>query len=306
MRHVYSGKVRDVYELESFDPPRLLMVASDRVSAFDVVMAETVPGKGQILTAMSCWFMELTSDIVPNHLIESLPTPAGVGEVIDPDFVGRSVVTRRAQMVELECIVRGHLAGSAYKEYMASGTVHGHKLPAGLKLASALPEPVFCPSIKNAVGHDENISVERAREIFGSGLVDRLAEVSLAVFARGSEAAAGAGIVLADTKFEFGYCDGDLLLCDEVLTPDSSRFWEADVLEPGREPVQFDKQPLRDYLETLGWDKTPPPPALPAEVLSTLSARYRSAYERITGQSFEDWLSRAKAASLTGGPGSGD
>ena len=306
MRHVYSGKVRDVYELESFDPPRLLMVASDRVSAFDVVMAEKVAGKGQILTAMSCWFMDLTSDIVPNHLVEALPTPAGVGEPIAPDFVGRSVVTRRAQMVELECIVRGHLAGSAFKEYVAQGTVHGHPLPSGLQLASPLPEPIFCPSIKNAVGHDENISVERAREMFGAELVDRLAQTSLAVFARGSEAAAKAGIVLADTKFEFGHLEGELLLCDEVLTPDSSRFWEADTLEPGREPVQFDKQPLRDYLESTGWDKTPPPPALPGEVLDTLAARYRSVYERITGMPFEDWLARAEAAASTGAASFGD
>ena len=306
MRHVYSGKVRDVYELDSFAPPRLLMVASDRVSAFDVVMAEKVPGKGQILTAMSCWFMDLTSDVVPNHLIECLPTPAGVGEVIDPDFVGRSVVTKRARMVELECIVRGHLAGSAFKEYVERGTVHGHRLPGGLRLASPLPEPIFCPSIKNAVGHDENISIERAREIFGADLVDRLAKTSLAVFARGSEAAAKAGIVLADTKFEFGYVDDELLLCDEVLTPDSSRFWDADALEPGREPVQFDKQPLRDYLESTGWEKTPPPPALPGEVLDTLAERYRSVYERITGTSFQGWLERARAAASTGATPSSD
>ncbi|MDA8397733.1 MAG: phosphoribosylaminoimidazolesuccinocarboxamide synthase [Actinomycetota bacterium] len=306
MRHVYSGKVRDVYELDSFAPPRLLMVASDRVSAFDVVMAEKVPGKGQILTAMSCWFMDLTSDVVPNHLIECLPTPAGVGEAIDPDFVGRSVVTKRARMVELECIVRGHLAGSAFKEYVERGTVHGHRLPGGLRLASPLPEPIFCPSIKNAVGHDENISIERAREIFGADLVDRLAKTSLAVFARGSGAAAKAGIVLADTKFEFGYVDDELLLCDEVLTPDSSRFWDADALEPGREPVQFDKQPLRDYLESTGWEKTPPPPALPGEVLDTLAERYRSVYERITGTSFQGWLERAWAAASTGATPFGD
>jgi phosphoribosylaminoimidazole-succinocarboxamide synthase len=284
--HVHSGKVRDIYAVGD---DRLLMVTSDRLSAFDVVMAEPIEHKGRVLTAMSAFWFDHLADVVPGHLLSTdladLPPSAR-----HDDLAGRFMLTRRATMLPVECIVRGYLTGSAWKEYRASGTMHGEPLPDGLLESSRLPEPVFTPSTKAEVGdHDENISFEAAAALVGDDLATRLREVSIALYERGAAWAAERGIIIADTKFELGFADGDLILCDEVLTPDSSRFWPAEEWEPGRTPPSFDKQPVRDYLDTLDWDKKPPPPPLPADVVTATSTRYVEAYERITGRSLADW-----------------
>jgi phosphoribosylaminoimidazole-succinocarboxamide synthase len=283
--HVHSGKVRDIYAVGD---DRLLMVTSDRLSAFDVVMDEPVPGKGRVLTAMTAFWFEALGDVVGNHLIST--------EVADlPDEVagqeglaGRIMLCQKADMLPVECIVRGYLSGSAWKEYKASGTMHGQALPEGLQESDQLPEPVFTPSTKGDV-HDENITYEQAVDLVGSEVAERARSVSVELYRRGAEMARERGIIIADTKFELGFIDGELVVCDEVLTPDSSRFWPVDDWTPGATPPSFDKQPVRDYLETLDWDKTPPPPALPPEVVSATSARYVEAYERITGRSLADW-----------------
>lgn len=289
--HVHRGKVRDLYAVGE---DRLLMVASDRLSAFDVVMAEPVPDKGRVLTAMSAhWFAEI-DDVIGNHLISTdvADLPA---EVRRDDLAGRIMLCRRAEMLPVECIVRGFVAGSAWKEYRDRGTIHGMAAPAGLVEADRLPEPIFTPSTKAAVGdHDENITFDRAVEILGGDVADAAREASLAIFARASERAEAVGFLLADTKFELGWVpdpDGTprLVLADEVLTPDSSRYWAMEDWNPGATPQGFDKQPVRDYLESLGWDKLPPPPALPAEVIDATATRYRQAYERICGRSLDDW-----------------
>jgi phosphoribosylaminoimidazole-succinocarboxamide synthase len=284
--HVASGKVRDIYDAGD---DRLLMVTSDRMSAFDVVMAEPIPDKGRVLTAISAfWFAQL-ADVVPGHLLSTdvADLPEGAQ---DPALAGRVMLCRRAEMLPIECIVRGYLTGSAWKEYKASGTMHGTPLPAGLQESDRLPEPVFTPSTKAEVGdHDENVSFERAVEMVGADLAERARAVSLELYRRGADWAATRGIVIADTKFELGLIDGELVLADEVLTPDSSRFWPADAWVPGTTPPSFDKQPLRDHLDALDWDKTPPPPALPAEVVAATADRYRQAYERITGLQLADW-----------------
>ncbi|HNE36424.1 MAG TPA: phosphoribosylaminoimidazolesuccinocarboxamide synthase [Microthrixaceae bacterium] len=289
--HVHRGKVRDLYAVGE---DRLLMVASDRLSAFDVVMAEPVPDKGRVLTAMSAhWFAEI-DDVIGNHLISTdvADLPA---EVRRDDLAGRIMLCRRAEMLPVECIVRGFVAGSAWKEYRDRGTIHGMAAPAGLVEADRLPEPIFTPATKAAVGdHDENITFDRAVEILGGDVADAAREASLAIFARASERAEAVGFLLADTKFELGWVpdpDGTprLVLADEVLTPDSSRYWAMEDWNPGATPQGFDKQPVRDYLESLGWDKLPPPPALPAEVVDATATRYRQAYERICGRSLDDW-----------------
>jgi phosphoribosylaminoimidazole-succinocarboxamide synthase len=282
---LHAGKVRDVHDAGE---GRLLLVASDRVSAFDVVMRETVPDKGRVLTAMSVfWFREL-ADVAPSHLLSTDPAdfPAGAG---DPELVGRTMLVRRAEMLPVECIVRGHLAGSAWKEYRERGTVHGIRLPAGLREAEQLPEALFTPSTKAASGHDENIPFDRAVELLGPAAAEEARAISLALFRRGAALAAERGIIVADTKFELGFVDGRLVVADEVLTPDSSRFWPADAWRPGSTPPSFDKQPLRDHLEASGWDKAPPPPPLPSSVVAALRARYVEGYERITGRRFADW-----------------
>src|SRR5437764_3349627 len=282
LKHVYSGKVRDVYEV---DDRRLLFVASDRISAFDVVMAEPIPDKGRVLTAMTAFWLEEMTDLAPNHLV-SLDPPAGFDL---PDLAGRSMVVRKADMLSIECIVRGYLSGSAWKEYQQSGTMHGQPLPAGLKQSDKLPAPVFTPSTKAETGHDENISFEAACDVVGIDVAKAARDISLAVYERGSALAAQRGIIIADTKFELGFIDGELSLCDEVLTPDSSRFWPADEWVPGTTPPSFDKQPVRDWLEGTGWDKTPPPPTLPADVITASRDRYVAAYEKISGRRFADW-----------------
>jgi phosphoribosylaminoimidazole-succinocarboxamide synthase len=284
--HLYSGKVRDIYAVGD---DQLLMVTSDRLSAFDVVMAEPILHKGRVLTAISAFWFDALRDVVGSHLISTdvADLPDGVAEA-DPDLAGRIMLCRKAEMLSIECIVRGYLSGSAWKEYRTSGTMHGQALPAGLEESDRLPEPVFTPSTKSDV-HDENISFERAVDLVGSELATRARDVSLELYTRGAEMARERGIIIADTKFELGLVDGELVLCDEVLTPDSSRFWPVDEWKPGVTPPSFDKQPVRDYLDGLDWDKNPPPPALPEDVVATTSSRYIEAYERITGKSFAAW-----------------
>jgi phosphoribosylaminoimidazole-succinocarboxamide synthase len=284
--HLSSGKVRDIYDAGD---GRLLLVTSDRISAFDVVMAEPIPDKGRVLTAMSAFWFEMFADLVPGHLISTdladLPAEAQL-----PELAGRVMLCRRAEMLPIECIVRGYITGSAWKEYRTSGTMHGAALPADLLESSQLPEPVFTPSTKGEMGeHDINLSFEEAVDLVGRDLAERARDVSLEIYRRGAAWAAERGIVIADTKFELGLVDGELILADEVLTPDSSRFWPADQWVPGSTPPSFDKQPVRDYLDGLDWDKAPPPPPLGDEVVAATRARYIEAYERITGRSFADW-----------------
>ena len=286
---LYSGKVRDIYDAGE---GRLLMVTSDRISAFDVVMAEPITDKGRVLTAMSAFWFETFADLIGGHLIAtSGPETEALGIADDdPELAGRIMLTRKAEMLPVECIVRGYITGSAWKEYQASGTMHGASLPGDLLESSQLPEPVFTPSTKAEVGdHDENISFEQAANLIGTELAERARDVSLRIYAEGAAWAAERGIIIADTKFELGLVDGELILCDEVLTPDSSRFWPAADWRPGATPPSFDKQPVRDYLDGLDWNKTPPPPPLGDEVVAATRARYVEAYERITGRSFADW-----------------
>jgi phosphoribosylaminoimidazole-succinocarboxamide synthase len=283
--HIHSGKVRDIYDAGN---GRLLMVTSDRMSAFDVVMEEPIHEKGRVLTAMTAFWADELSDVAPTHLIatdpDDLPEPAN-----HPSLAGRAMLCRRADMLPIECIVRGYLSGSAWKEYRSSGTVHGEPVAEGLQESDQLPEPVFTPSTKAEVGHDENISFAAAVDLVGRDLAERAREVCLELYRRGAARAAERGIVIADTKFELGLDGDELLVCDEILTPDSSRFWPADGVTPGRTPPSFDKQPLRDFLESTGWDKTPPPPPLPPEVVEATSTRYVEAYERVTGRSMAHW-----------------
>jgi phosphoribosylaminoimidazole-succinocarboxamide synthase len=258
------------------------------VSAFDVVMAEPVPDKGRVLTAISAFWFDALAEVAPNHLLTTeLDLPQVAGRA---DLAGRVMLCRRAEMLPVECIVRGHLAGSAWAEYRERGTIHGAPAPAGLREADALPEPVFTPSTKAERGaHDENIGFDDAVALVGGEVAERARELSLAVFRRGAELAAERGIVVADTKLELGVVDGELVVADELLTPDSSRFWPADAWRPGTTPPSFDKQPLRDFLAGLDWDRRPPPPPLPPEVVAATRARYVEAYERLSGRSFADW-----------------
>jgi phosphoribosylaminoimidazole-succinocarboxamide synthase len=281
--HLASGKVRDIYEL---DDKHLLFVTSDRMSAFDVVMAEPIPDKGRVLTAITAFWLDQLSEVAPNHLV-SLDVPAATRDA--GDLEGRVMVVRRAEMLPVECIVRGYLSGSAWAEYKKSQTMHGQQLPAGLRQSEKLPEPVFTPSTKATSGHDENISFDAAVDLIGRDCAEQVRRISLAAYQRGAELAAARGIIIADTKFELGVIDGQIAICDEVLTPDSSRFWPADDWQPGATPPSFDKQPLRDWLEGTGWDKAPPPPPLPADVVAATRERYVRAYERLTGLRFADW-----------------
>ena len=284
--HLYSGKVRDIYAVGD---DQLLMVTSDRLSAFDVVLDEPILHKGRVLTAISAFWFEVLADIAGSHLV-STDVNDLEPEVVaaEPDLTGRVMLCRKAEMLSIECIVRGYLSGSAWKEYQASGTMHGQALPTGLRESDQLPEPVFTPSTKSDV-HDENISFAQAIDLVGEEIATQARALSLALYTRGAEMARERGIIIADTKFELGMVDGALVVCDEVLTPDSSRFWPVDEWSPGSTPPSFDKQPVRDYLETLDWDKNPPPPPLPVEVVTATSSRYIEAYERITGRSFSAW-----------------
>jgi phosphoribosylaminoimidazole-succinocarboxamide synthase len=289
---VHAGKVRELYDA---GPDRLLMVASDRISAFDVILDEPIPDKGRVLTAMTVYWLELLADVAPSHLVSVDPAdlPAGAdllgGEAGRAGIAGRAMLVRRAQMLPLECIVRGYLVGSGWAEYEKTGTLHGMSLPAGLEQAERLPEPLFTPSTKATEGHDENISYEQAVDLVGKETAEEARTICVEAYRRAAAAAEQHGIIVADTKFELGLIDGRLSLCDEVLTPDSSRFWPADRWRTGTNPPSFDKQPVRDWLAATGWDKVPPPPALPPEVVRETSERYVTAYERISGQALADW-----------------
>ena len=284
------GKVRDIYEV---DERHLLMVTSDRISAFDVVLPTPIPDKGRVLTGLSLFWFDRTAGIVPNHLVTADVDrfPPDFREPID-ELAGRSMLVRRADMIPIECVARGYLSGSGWKEYQEAGTVCGIALPSGLQESDRLPETIFTPATKAETGHDENITLERAGEIVGEGLAQRLKELTLAVYGFGAEVAAERGVLLADTKFEFGFIDGEIALCDEVMTPDSSRFWPADGYRPGGPQPSFDKQYVRDWLDDVGWDHEPPPPELPPGIVAQTSQRYAEAYDRITGEPFERYLKR--------------
>ena len=280
LKKIYAGKVRDLYEI---DAQRMLMIATDRLSAFDVILAEPIPDKGKILTAISNFWFEQLKDVVPNHLTgdraEDLVSAADL-----PQVEGRAVVAKRLQPVPVEAIVRGYLAGSGWKEYKQSGTVCGIQLPAGLQEASKLPQPIFTPSTKAAVGdHDENISFEQMVDKVGRELAGKVRDTAIRLYQTAAEYAAKRGIIIADTKFEFGLdADGTLVLMDEALTPDSSRFWPADSYREGSNPPSFDKQFVRDWLESTGWNKNPPAPELPDEVAVRTAQKYREALDRLT------------------------
>jgi phosphoribosylaminoimidazole-succinocarboxamide synthase len=287
------GKVRDIFEAG----PDLLMVATDRISAFDVVLPTPIPGKGQVLTGLSAHWFEQTRHLVPNHVLTT-----NVGDFPEPfhgvvdELAGRAMLVRRAQVVPVECVARGYLSGSGWKEYKATGHVCGIPLPKGLRESDRLPAPIFTPATKESSGHDVNISLEQMADRVGRGLAERLKELTLSIYVFAADRASERGIILADTKFEFGFADGELLLIDEALTPDSSRFWPADRYEPGHGQPSFDKQFVRDWLDASGWDHEPPPPALPAEVVDQTKSRYQEAYELITGESFDAYLHRSGAS----------
>ncbi len=283
------GKVRDIYRCGD---GMLLMVASDRISAFDVVLKEAIPQKGRVLTSMSTYWMEELKEVAPNHLIAVDPEsfPDAVKDANNVDWrSGRAMVVRQAEMLPVECIVRGFLAGSAWKEYSASGTIHKMPIPGGLELGSRLPEPLFTPSTKATTGHDENISYNDMVGIVGEDVANEAKRICLDAYNLAADQAQSRGFLVADTKFELGFVDGVLTLADEVLTPDSSRFWREDDWKPGTDLPSYDKQPVRDWLEATGWDKTPPPPSLPEDVVEATSNRYVTAYEAITLKRLDDW-----------------
>jgi len=280
-----SGKVRDVYKL---DDDRLLFVATDRISAFDYVLATGIPQKGRVLTQLSLFWFEFLKDIVPNHLItaEVENYPASVRKYVE-QLRARSMLVTRADMTPVECVVRGYISGSAWKEYKASGSVCGIELPKGLRESDKLPEPIFTPATKATSGHDENISFAEMARLVGSDLARQLRDLSLRVYTSAADYARERGIIIADTKFEFGRTAAGITLGDEVLTPDSSRFWPADRYQPGRAQDSYDKQYVRDYLEEIHWNKQPPAPALPAEVARKTSEKYVEAYQQLTGRSLD-------------------
>jgi len=280
---VHRGKVRETYEV---DDRHLLLVATDRLSAFDVVFGQPIPDKGAVLTRLSTWWFEQLAALGRSHFVsadrERLPQPARTRELAP-----RSMLVRRAERVDAECVVRGYLAGSGWAEYRRDGAVCGHRLPDGLREADRLPEPIFTPSTKAEIGHDENISREQLAAMVGTDLARQLEDRSIALYVEGARRAESVGLILADTKFEFGFIDGELAVIDEVLTPDSSRFWDAERYAPGSSPQSFDKQFVRDFVADAGWNKEPPAPILPDEVISGTRDRYVAAFERLTGRPWE-------------------
>jgi len=293
---VRSGKVRDLYRL---DDGRLVLVASDRISAFDVVLPTVIPEKGRILTGMSRYWFAATAGLVPNHLLatDPLTLPEPFASAAD-DLRGRVMICRTVEVLPIEVIVRGYIAGSGWKEYLRDGSVSGVALPAGLRQSDRLPEPIFTPSTKATVGHDENITFDQAADLVGRATAERVRDLALAIYGSAAARSEAVGLILADTKFEFGIDrpSGELLLIDEVLTPDSSRFWDGASYEPGRAQDSFDKQFVRDWLEGQPWDKTPPGPALPPEVVEGTRRRYAEAFERLTGASLERYLREDRLA----------
>ena len=288
LSHVASGKVREIYEI---DPERLLFVATDRISAYDVILPQLIPDKGRVLTGLSLHFFDLLD--TPNHLVS---TDLSSIEDLDgddrEDLKGRAMIVRRAKVIPVECVVRGYLYGSSWREYRSGGGPTTEHLPPGLKLADRLEDPIFTPATKAATGHDENITEAQTRELLGNDLYEELRKRSIDIYTRATEYAADKGVILADTKFEFGFAGDELLLIDEVLTPDSSRYWPVDEWEPGTEVPSFDKQYVREWLEQQSWDKNPPAPDLPDEIVAGTRARYVEAYEKITGKSFDDYLGK--------------
>ena len=277
---VHRGKVRETYEV---DDRHLLLVATDRLSAFDVVFEQPIPDKGAVLTRLSAWWFEQLGHLGRSHFVSADAQALPVG-ARSPEMASRSMLVLRADRVDAECVVRGYLAGSGWAEYQRSGTVCGHRLPDGLREADRLPEPIFTPSTKVEVGHDENISREELADLVGGDVARQLEERSIALYAEGARRAEEVGLILADTKFEFGWIDGELAVIDEVLTPDSSRFWDGERYTPGSSPASFDKQFVRDFVAASGWNKEPPAPTLPEEVIDGTRDRYVAAYERLTGR----------------------
>jgi len=275
------GKVRDVYRVDG----RILFVATDRISAFDYILPTGIPDKGRVLTQLSIFWFDFLRDLTPTHFLTANidEYPAGLQKFRD-QLEGRSMLVKRANMVEIECVARGYISGSGWKEYKQQGTVCGIKLPAGLRESDKLPEPIFTPATKAQTGHDENISFERTSSIIGEDLAKRLRNLTLAIYTKAADYAASKGIIIADTKFEFGFVDGELVLGDEVLTPDSSRFWPAETYRPGGAQFSYDKQFVRDYLESIHWNKQPPAPALPDEAAVKTGEKYRQAYKVLTGR----------------------
>lgn len=285
LKRFRRGKVRDSYDLGD----RLLMVATDRISAFDVILPDAVPDKGRVLTMLSAWWFRQTEAIVPNHLlstnVDDLPESVQPYREVLRD---RFMLVRKAERIDIECVVRGYLAGSGWAEYQRGGSVCGEPLPAGLRESDKLPQPIFTPAAKVDAGHDENISFAEVERRVGGEIARRLRDASMALYTFAERKARQQGIIIADTKFEFGLIDRQLTVIDEMLTPDSSRFWDASLYEPGRAQDSLDKQPIRDWLEASGWDKTPPGPPLPAVVIEATTRRYRTAYERLTQMEFPD------------------
>jgi phosphoribosylaminoimidazole-succinocarboxamide synthase len=281
------GKVRDIYEVGD---DRLLLVATDRISAFDVVLPDPIPDKGRVLTGLSLFWFERTADLVRNHVVgwrrDELPEPFRS----DPSLAGRATLARRAIVIPMECVVRGYLSGSGWAQYREGGQACGIPLPTGLTESARLPEAIFTPTTKAATGHDLPLTPDEARDLIGAGLYGRLKELAIGVYERIAETAIAAGVIVADTKFEFGFTDGEITLIDEVGTPDSSRFWPLGAYEPGRAQPSYDKQFVRDWLDASGWDHEPPPPTLPDDVVAKTASLYVEAYERVTGRPFDDYL----------------
>jgi len=286
-----QGKVRDIYDVGD---GHLLLIATDRISAFDVILPNPVPDKGRVLTAFSLYWFDKTTDLVPNHVVTAkrweFPKPFDEETFLS----GRATLVRRANVVPMECVVRGYLSGSGWSQYTAGGEVCGIPLPSGLVESDRLPEPIFTPTTKAATGHDMPLTPEEARDLVGVGLYERLKELTIAIYERIATSALERGVIVADTKFEFGFDveNGELTLIDEVGTPDSSRFWPADAYAPGKAQPSFDKQFVRDWLDASGWDHEPPPPALPAEVVAKTALKYQEAYERVTGERFDTYAQR--------------
>ena len=281
--HLYSGKVRELYEVGH---DRLLMVASDRVSVFDVVLPDEIPDKGRVLTGVSQFWFDQTADVVANHVISSDPTdfPETAGDV-----GGRAMLVRATRPIRLECVVRGFLFGAAWTEYCARGTVGGFPVPSGLQQAERLPEPLFTPTTKAESGHDLPLNAAEAADLVGADVYERLRDLSVQIYTRGAARAHESGLVLADTKFEFGELDGEIMVIDEMMTPDSSRYWPLDAYKVGTAPPSFDKQYVRDYMDSTGWNHEAPAPRMPADVIDATRGLYREAYERLTGASLDDW-----------------